>query len=45
MKKTSSLGSQQIFLNIVLSEIATSLAALPQKLQPIDDLGNFNTIK
>ena len=39
------LINESDFIEIVMSEIATSVAALPQQLQPIDDLGNFNTIK
>ena len=39
------LINESDFIEIVMSEIATCLSTLPQKLSPLDDLGHFNTIR
>lgn len=39
------LINESDFIEIVMSEIATCLSTLPEKLSPLDDLGHFNTIR
>ena len=39
------LINESDFIEIVMSEIATSVTALPLILQPLDELGHYNTLK
>jgi hypothetical protein len=39
------LINESDFIEIVMSEISSSLETLPQKLQPMDNLGNYNLVK
>jgi len=39
------LINESDFIEIIMSEIATSVAALPINLPPLDEMGHYNTIK
>lgn len=39
------LINESDFIEIVMSEISSSLETLPTKLQPMDTLGNYNLVK
>ena len=39
------LINESDFIEIVMGEISTSLETLPAKLEPMDNLGNYNLVK
>lgn len=39
------LINESDFIEIVMGEISTSLETLPTKLEPMDNLGNYNLVK
>lgn len=39
------LINESDFIEIVMSEISSSLETLPTKLEPMDNLGNYNLVK